>query len=304
MGYPSVDLTALAAVTASETAQRAVTLMVDDVRHLDLIDSVRPAGAPVRLAIDVDAGLRLGPAHVGPKRSPLHDAADVVDLAQEIERRDGLRLVGVMTYEGQVAGVPDEVPRHRVRSAAVRYLKSASVPQLENRRAEIASALHEVAELEFWNAGGSGSIETSAADPAVTEVTAGSGLLVPGLFDHYRSFDPLPAAYFGLRVVRRPSATVATVAGGGLIASGPTGTDRSPVPWAPPGLRLTGLEGAGEVQTPLTGPGASALLVGELVWFRHAKSGEVAEHVLEAHLLRGSEIVETVPTYRGTGHAW
>ena len=304
MGYPSVDLTALAAVTASETAQRAVTLMVDDVRHLDLIDSVRPAGAPVRIAIDVDAGLRLGPAHVGPKRSPLHDAADVVELAQEIDRRDGLRLVGVMTYEGQVAGVPDEVPRHRFRSAAVRSLKSASVPQLENRRAEIASALHEVAALEFWNAGGSGSIETSAADPAVTEVTAGSGLLVPGLFDHYRSFDPLPAAYFGLRVVRRPSATVATVAGGGLIASGPTGTDRSPVPWAPPGLRLTGLEGAGEVQTPLTGPGASALLVGELVWFRHAKSGEVAEHVLEAHLLRGSEIVETVPTYRGTGHAW
>ena len=304
MGYPSVDLTALAAVTSSEAAQLAVTLMVDDVRHLDLIDSVRPSGSPLRVAIDVDAGLRLGPAHVGPKRSPLYDAADVVELAEEIHRRAGLRLVGVMTYEGQVAGVPDEVPRHRFRSAAVRSLKSASVPQLENRRAEIASALHEVVELEFWNAGGSGSVETSVADPAVTEVTAGSGLLVPGLFDHFRSFSPLPAAYFGLRVVRRPSPTVATVAGGGLVASGPAGADRSPVPWAPPGLRLTTLEGAGEVQTPLTGPGASALLVGEMVWFRHAKSGEVAEHVLEAHLLQGSAIVDTVPTYRGTGHAW
>ena len=304
MGYPSVDLTALDALCSSEAAQQAVTLMVDDVRHLDLLDSVRPGGTPVRLAIDVDAGLRLGPTHVGPRRSPLHDAADVVELAQEIGRRDGLRLVGVMTYEGQVAGVPDEVPRHRFRSAAVRSLKSASVSQLSDRRAEIASALHEVVELEFWNAGGSGSIETSVADPAVTEVTAGSGLLVPGLFDHYRSFSPLPAAYFGLRVVRRPSASIATVAGGGLIASGPTGRDRSPLPWAPPGLHLTGLEGAGEVQTPLAGPGAAALLVGELVWFRHAKSGEVAEHVLEAHLLRGNEIVETVPTYRGTGHAW
>ena len=304
MGYPSVDLTALDALCSSEAAQQAVTLMVDDVRHLDLLDSVRSGGTPVRVAIDVDAGLWLGPTHVGPRRSPLHDAADVVELAQEIGRRDGLRLVGVMTYEGQVAGVPDEVPRHRFRSAAVRSLKSASVSQLSDRRAEIASALHEVVELEFWNAGGSGSIETSVADPAVTEVTAGSGLLVPGLFDHYRSFSPLPAAYFGLRVVRRPSASIATVAGGGLIASGPTGRDRSPLPWAPPGLHLTGLEGAGEVQTPLAGPGAAALLVGELVWFRHAKSGEVAEHVLEAHLLRGNEIVETVPTYRGTGHAW
>jgi D-serine deaminase-like pyridoxal phosphate-dependent protein len=304
MGYPSVDRVALARVATSDAALAAITLMVDDVRQLDLLDSVRPDGAPVRLAVDVDAGLHLGPAHLGPKRSPLGDAADVVELAHEIQGRDGLRLVGVMTYEGQVAGVPDEVPRHRFRSAAVRSVKKASVAQLADRRAEVASALHEVAALEFWNAGGSGSLETSAADPAVTELTAGSGLLVPGLFDHYRSFRPLPAAYFGVPVVRRPSGHVATVAGGGLVASGPAGHDRLPVPWAPPGLHLTSFEGAGEVQTPLGGPGASALLVGELVWFRHAKSGEVAEHVLEAHLLRGNEIVETVPTYRGTGHAW
>ena len=304
MGYPSVDRVALARLATSDAALAAITLMVDDVRQLDLLDSVRPDGAPVRLAVDVDAGLHLGPAHLGPKRSPLGDAADVVELAQEIQRRDGLRLVGVMTYEGQVAGVPDEVPRHRFRSAAVRSVEKASVAQLADRRAEVASALHEVAALEFWNAGGSGSLETSAADPAVTELTAGSGLLVPGLFDHYRSFRPLPAAYFGVPVVRRPSGHVATVAGGGLVASGPAGHDRLPVPWAPPGLHLTSFEGAGEVQTPLGGPGASALLVGELVWFRHAKSGEVAEHVLEAHLLRGNEIVETVPTYRGTGHAW
>jgi len=304
MGYPSVDLEALRRLTGSEAALSAVTLMVDDVRHLDLVDSVRVSSGEVRVALDVDAGLRLGPAHVGPKRSPLFDAADVVELAQEVQRRPGFRLVGVMTYEGQVAGVPDEVPRERARSAVVRRIKSASISQLADRRAEIASALHEVGELEFWNAGGSGSIEASAADDAVTEVTAGSGLLVPALFDHYRSFRPLPAAFFGVPVVRRPSPTIATVAGGGLIASGPSGADRAPVPWAPPGLHLTDLEGAGEVQTPLGGPGASALLVGELVWFRHAKSGEVAEHTLLAHLLAGSEIVESVPTYRGTGNAW
>ncbi len=304
MGYPSTDLEALRRLTSSEPALAAVTLMVDDVRHLDLVDSARASSAQVRVAIDVDAGLRLGPAHVGPKRSPLHDAAGVVELAEEVGRRDGFRLVGVMTYEGQVAGVPDEVPHQRLRSATVRRIKTASVAQLTRRRAEIASALHEVADLEFWNAGGSGSIETSVADPAVTEATAGSGLLVSGLFDHYRSFDPLPAAYFGVRVTRRPSPTVATVAGGGLIASGPTGGDRSPVPWAPPGLHLTGLEGAGEVQTPLTGPGASALVVGELVWFRHAKAGELAEHVNDVHLLRGNEIVDVVPSYRGTGNAW
>jgi D-serine deaminase-like pyridoxal phosphate-dependent protein len=304
MGYPTVDTDALHRLTSSEAALAAVTLMVDDAGHLDLVDAVRASSAPVRVAIDVDAGLRVGPAHVGPKRSPLHEVAHVVELAREVVRREGFVLVGAMTYEGQVAGVPDQVPRHRVRSAAVRRIKSTSVTQLERRRAAIASALQEIGELELWNAGGSGSLETSAADPVVTEVTAGSGLLVPGLFDHFRSFEPLPAAYFGLRVVRRPSSDVVTVAGGGLIASGPSGRDRSPVPWAPPGLRLTGLEGAGEVQTPLTGPGASAVTIGELVWFRHAKAGEVAEHVAVAHLLADSDITDVVPTYRGAGNTW
>ena len=167
-----------------------------------------------------------------------------------------------------------------------------------------SAALREVADLELWNAGGSGSIETSAGDPVVTEVSAGSGLLVPALFDHYRSFAPRPAAFFGVPVVRRPSADCVTVAGGGLVASGPTGKDRSPLPWAPPGLHLTGLEGAGEVQTPLAGPGAAAMRPGDTVWFRHAKSGEPAEHVREAHLVSGDQVVETVPTYRGTGNAW
>ncbi len=304
MGYPSVDLEALRRLTSSEAALAAVTLMVDNVRHLDLVDSVRASSTEVRVTLDVDAGLQLGPAHVGTKRSPLQDAAHVVELARLVAGRDGFRLVGIVTFEGQVAGVPDQVPRHRLRSAAVRRVKAASLAQLAQRRAEIGSALHDVTDLELWNAGGTGSLESSRADPVVTEVTAGSGLLVPGLYDHYRSFDPLPAAFVGLRVSRRPSSTVATVAGGGLIASGPAGKDRSPVPWAPPGLRLTRFEGAGEVQTPLSGPGASALLVGELVWFRHAKAGEAAEHVNEAHLVRGSEVVETVPTYRGTGHAW
>jgi D-serine deaminase-like pyridoxal phosphate-dependent protein len=261
----------------------------------------------VRVALDVDAGLHLGRAHVGPKRSPLHDADDVVELAREVDRRPGFALVGVMTYEGQVAGVPDDVPGERPRSLAVRRMKAASVRQLGRRREQVAAALVDAVGPEavrLWNAGGSGSLESSAADPVVTEVTAGSGLLVPALFDHYRSFEPRPAVFFGLRVVRRPGPGCATVAGGGLIASGATGADRAPVPWAPPGLRLTPLEGAGEVQTPLVGPGADNLRIGDLVWFRHAKSGELAEHVREVHLLAGDLMVDVVPTYRGTGNAW
>lgn len=302
VAYPTVDRTALTQLVGSPQAADRVTIMVDDPAHLDVVDSVRASQAvPVRVAIDIDAGLRMGRQHVGPKRSPLYDAAGVLELARCIQSRPGFRLVGAMTYEGQVAGVQDDVPSQRAKSAVVRRLKSLSLTQLEVRRREIAEALRGVAELEFWNAGGSGSVEETVADPVVTEVAAGSGLLAPTLFDHYQSFRPRPASFFGLPVVRRPSPQVATVHGGGFVASGPAGADRLPAPWAPAGLHLTGLEGAGEVQTPLTGRPAALLAIGDLVWFRHAKSGEPFEHSDRVHLLQGDRFVDTVPTYRGHG---
>ena len=305
VAYPSVDAAALRRLTSSPSAASAITLMVDDPAHLDAVDAARTSrDVPVRVALDLDAGLRLGGQHIGPKRSPLFDTADVVAMARRVVDRDGFRLVGVMTYEGQVAGVQDDVPDQRTKSLLVRRLKQASMAQLEVRRREISEALAQVAELEFWNGGGSGSVEATASDPAVTEVAAGSGLLVPGIFDHYASFEPRPAAFFGLRVSRKPNPTMATVHGGGLIASGATGADRSPVPWAPPGLHLTGLEGAGEVQTPLTGHPAALLHIGDLVWFRHAKSGELFEHVRDVHLVRGESVTEVVPSYRGCDRAF
>jgi len=304
VAYPSVDRAALARLVASPRAAAAITLMVDSVEHLDVVDSVRTSKAvPVRVAIDVDAGLDLGLTRVGPRRSPITSASAAESLARAVQR-PGFTLAGVMTYEGQVAGVPDQVPGQRLRSGVVRRLKSLSVTQLAARRAAVAEGLSRVAELEFWNAGGSGSLETSAADPVVTELTAGSGLLVPGLFDHYRAFEPRPAAFFGLPVTRQPSEGTVTVHGGGLVASGPAGHDRLPVPWAPAGLALTGLEGAGEVQTPLVGPAAGMLRIGDLVWMRHAKSGELFEHTTTAHLLAGDSFVDHVPTYRGHGLAF
>jgi D-serine deaminase-like pyridoxal phosphate-dependent protein len=305
VAYPTADRGALAELVASPRMASRITLMVDDLAQLDVVDSVRSSRAVrVRVALDIDAGLRVGGQHIGPKRSPLYDVEDVLRLAARVIERAGFTLVGVMTYEGQVAGVPDAVPTQRARSLVVRRLKSASMSQLAERRREISDRLRELVELEFWNGGGSGSVDATAADPAVTEIAAGSGLMVPGLFDHYQSFHPRPAAFFGLPVTRRPSPTLATVHGGGLIASGPTGADRAPLPWAPPGLHLTGLEGAGEVQTPLTGHPAALLRIGDLVWFRHAKSGELFEHTNSVRLLSGSSFVDEVPTYRGCGQAW
>ena len=94
----------------------------------------------------------------------------------------------------------------------------------------------------------------------------------------------------------------ATVLGGGWVASGVPGPDRLPTPVWPPGLRLTSMEGAGEAQTPLTN--AADLRVGDRVWFRHAKAGEVCERVNELHLVDDGKLVASVATYRGEGHAF
>jgi len=209
-----------------------------------------------------------------------------------------------MAYEAQIAGVGDRPPGRPLLGAAVRAMQAASARELAPRRAAIAAAVRAVAPLRFVNGGGTGSVAWTAADPAVTEVAAGSGLFGPTLFDAYRAWRPRPAAFFVLSVVRKPSAATATALGGGWIASGAPGRDRLPRPIHPPGLRLDRAEGAGEVQTPLLGPGAAGLRVGDRVWFRHAKAGELCERVDSLALVAGGELVDVVPTYRGEGRAF
>ena len=307
VGYPSADRAALARLFADERLAARVTLMVDDESQLDLIDSVAPAGRrpAVRVCLDADASWRtpvLG--FIGTRRSPVHTEADAVHLARRITARPGFILVGLMMYEAQVAGVGDAVPGAVMMNALMRWVQPRSMAELERRRGAIARNLRGLADLEFVNGGGTGSIEMTAADPAVTEITAGSGLFAGHLFDSYRAFAPAPAAAVALDVVRRPAPDIATVLGGGWIASGPPGTSRVPqVAW-PERLRLLPREGAGEVQTPLKGSAASDLAVGDRVWLRHAKSGELAERVNEYAVVDGGEVVAMLPTYRGEGKAF
>jgi D-serine deaminase-like pyridoxal phosphate-dependent protein len=303
VGYPSVDRTALAALAADDRAAARVTLMVDDIAQLDAVDAVAaPDTRPeVRVAIDVDASWRGPLGHIGVRRSPVHDPAEVVLLARRVVARRGFRLVGLMMYEAQVAGQADATGSG---DAVVRWMQRRSVAELAERRAAIVAGVRSLAELEFVNGGGTGSLERTAADPAVTELTAGSGLLAGHLFDGYRSFAPAPAAAFGLDVVRKPLPDIATVLGGGWIASGPPAASRQPLPVWPAGLRTLPREGAGEVQTPVQGEAARALAIGDRVWFRHAKSGELAERVERYHLVEGGRLEGELPTYRGEGRAF
>ncbi|SNS86768.1 amino acid deaminase/aldolase [Rhodococcoides kyotonense] len=298
MGYPTVDDAAIAAISRDRVLSGRITLMVDDTKHLDIIraaagsDRLKP-----RVCIDVDASLRLGPLHLGVRRSPLREPAQVARFAREAKDR-GFRVVGLMFYEAQIAGLPDS-------NFAVELVKRASAAELRTRRKAVVDAVQDaVGDLEFVNSGGTGSLEVSSADPVVTEVTAGSGLFSPTLFDRYKAFESNPALYFALSVVRTPTPKVATAFGGGYIASGPASTSRLPSPIAfgssvvRGGLKLLRNEGAGEVQTPVTGTGIS---IGDRIWFRHAKAGEVCERFDALHIVESDGRVTTVPTYRGEG---
>ncbi|WP_203581305.1 alanine racemase [Microbacterium hibisci] len=304
LGYPTVDRAAIAALAASGHAASRVTLMVDDLAQLDIVDAVAaPSTRPeIRVAIDADASWRApGLGHIGVLRSPVHEAAEVASLARSIAARPGFRLVGLMMYEAQIAGQGDATGAG---DAVVRWMQRRSGAELLERRAAIVAALRDIAPLEFVNGGGTGSLELTASDQSVTELTAGSGLLAGHLFDGYRAFDPAPAAAFALEVVRKPQPDVATVLGGGWIASGPALESRQPRAVWPAELRTASREGAGEVQTPLRGAAARDLRPGDRVWFRHSKSGELAERVDRYHVVEGDARVGELATYRGEGKAF
>lgn len=292
VAYPTVDRDSLTALAGDDRARAAVTLTIDSVEHVEFLTALLGRGSRVRVAVDIDCSVRLGPVHLGVRRSPVRTPADAVDVVRAAQAA-GLVVVGALFYDAQVAGLPDA-------SAAVRWLKRRTLAELPQRRAAVVAALRGVADLAFVNGGGTGSLHTFGGDHGVTELAAGSGLYGPTLFDGYRSFRPRPALQVGLPAVRRPAPGVVTLFSGGYVASGEPGWSRVPSP-VDPGLRLLRTEGAGEVQTPVRGAAADLVGLGDTVWFRGAKAGELLERFDQVHVVDGDAVVATWPTYRGEG---
>ena len=301
VAYPTTDRHALDQLLGSKRLLDAVTLMIDHPAQLHFIQRCSDPVAAVRVCLDLDMSLRAGPVHIGTRRSPIHTVEQVTAAAEYITATPMFRLVGLMGYEAQIAGVPDDNP-------LVSAIKRVSRTELRARRGQLVTAAQRVLAsrglpgLEFVNGGGTGSLDSTSDEDAVTEVAAGSGIYGPHLFDRYDTFTPEPAAFFGLDVTRHPAPGIITVQGGGWVASGTPGADRLPQPVYPPGLRYTRTEGAGEVK-PLRVARSPVPDIGQRVWFRHTKAGELAEHVNHFHLVTQHRITATVTTYRGDGLA-
>jgi D-serine deaminase-like pyridoxal phosphate-dependent protein len=243
---------------------------------------------------------------VGVRRSPVRSVADVMDLARHSLALGGVRVAGVMMYEAHIAGLPDANPFSPAMNPVRRLIKTVAKPDVAALRGRVAEALaNEGFKLDFFNGGGTGSLDWTPGDAAVTEVTAGSGFLCSHLFSYFRGVKLTPAAFFALQAVRSSDPGYVTGLGGGYVASGEAGPDKLPTPYLPEGLSLVNLEGAGEVQTPLRlGKDAPRILPGDPILFRHAKAGELAERFNEYLLIRDGRVVGREPTYRGLGRCF
>jgi len=313
IAYPSVQRADLDVLWELTQSGAVIAHMLDEPAHVAMLGDYwkqRAGGgtaAPLRVCIDLDMSWRPRGIHVGVQRSPVRTLEDVRRLLDAILRRPELKLSGVMGYEAQVAGLPDQNPFAPLLNPIKKWIKQKSVSAVAEKRRAVAALLQQrgVA-IDFFNGGGTGSLRTTATEPWITEVTAGSGFLQSHLFDYYASNQNQPAFCFALQVTRSSQADHVTCQSGGFIASGPAHADKAPVPFLPPGLRPTSGEGFGEVQTPLIVPPAwrGRLTPGDPVFFRPAKAGEIAERFNEYVLKRGDRIVGRAKTYRGLGYCF
>ena len=304
LAYPTVQPSDVALLAAANRNACAAVVVDDAAQLAPLATAARDAGSTIPVVIDVDMSWRpVGSVvHVGVRRSPLREPAEVVALARRVAATPPLRFHGLLGYEAQIAGLPDRTHARGWPDPLVRVLKRGSQPAVADQRARILDALV-AANLapSIVNGGGTGSVAWSATDTTLSEITIGSGFLAGHLFDRYAGLALEPAIGFALQVTRRPTAGVVTCFGGGWPASGAAGPDRLPRPVWPTGASLIAAEGAGEVQTPVVLPRGVDLALGDAVLFRPAKSGELAERVAAYHLIRGDRVVGTAPTYRGLG---
>jgi D-serine deaminase-like pyridoxal phosphate-dependent protein len=305
LGYPTWEPSGVAALVDLIGEGHQITFMVDCIEHVEHIERIaKERGVRVPLCLDIDMSASYPGLRFGVWRSPLSGWDEVRIVVERIMDSSWMWLDGVMGYEAQIAGVGDQVPGQMLKNSVIRILKVRSIREVAKRRQEIIRQIQALGlSLRFVNAGGTGSLSSSREESLVTELTAGSGFYSPLLFDHYRSFQYEPAVGFAVEIVRKPRKDIVTCLGGGYTASGAADSSKLPKPYLPEGMALFPLEGAGEVQTPLLCRSTTALSleIGDPVFFRHAKAGELCERFQTLIAISDGAIVGEYPTYRGMG---
>lgn len=306
IAYPFWHEEQVKAVCGELKNGKQIILMVDSTEQIEHLQALaKENDVQIPLCLDLDMSSKLPGIHFGVFRSPLNDEKTALKLQKAISEASHLELQALMGYEAQIAGLGDRMPGQALKNIAVGLLKKRSIKEVARRRASVVNALQKAgAKLKIVNGGGTGSMESTREEAAVTEITVGSGFYNSHLFDYYSNFQHLPAAGYAIGIVRQPQANIYTCQGGGYVASGSVGKERLPLPWLPAGAKLHPNEGAGEVQTPIIYKGPEKLAPGDPIFLRHSKAGELCERFNTLLLVRDGKISDEVPTYRGEGQCF
>lgn len=306
MGYPTMGKEEIDGLCQEIKKGKKIVFMADMEAHIFLINEIAAKhGITAPICMDIDMSMDLPGLHFGVWRSSIFTPADVEKFVKACKSYKNIALVGIMGYEAQIAGVPDAVKGQSLKNGLVRLLKRRSIEKIAIFRQEaIDICQKEGINLAFVNGGGTGCLESTTQESGITETTVGSGFYAPTVFNHYVNFKYEAAAGFAVQIVRQPKPQIFTCLGAGYIASGEIGKAKQPLPYLPAGAKLIDLEGAGEVMTPVVYEGNETLNVGDPIFFRHAKAGELCERFTHLHLISHGKIVETVPTYRGEGQCF
>lgn len=306
LGYPIWDPEAIKKIAHKVNEGIQITLMVDSVEHVEHIERIaQQSRCKIPLCIDLDLSMDFFGLHFGVWRSPVRSVAEGVKLAERIAGSSFVTLDGIMGYEAQIAGVGDANPSTKLRNQLIRFLKHKSINQLTHFRAELLHTLQSKGITpRVVNGGGSGSLNSTCSEAVVTEVTVGSAFYAPVLFDYYNNYHFQPAAGYAIEIVRKPKADIYTCLGGGYTASGAIAMDKQPKPYLPSGAKLLSMEGAGEVQTPIKYNGSETLQLGDPIFMRHSKAGELCERFTELHMYSQGNVISKTTTYRGEGQCF
>lgn len=305
MGYPCWNEKDILPIIQEIKKGKSIILMVDRPEHIAHLDRIgKEQGIRIPVCMDLDMSSDLPGLHFGVWRSSVFGEKEAVALGKVIQQHPNVELVAVMGYEAQIAGLGDNVPGQAAMNFIVKLLKKRSVKEIAKRRKAVVDALTQMGfNLRIVNGGGTGSMDTTCSEEAVTEVTVGSGFFSPGLFDNYSHLTLMPAAGYAIEVVRQPKPDIYTCLGGGYIASGEIGKLKQPKVFLPERAELIAQEGVGEVQTPIKYSGTE-LQLGSPVLLRHSKAGELCEHFNTVLLISKGKVVDEVKTNRGFGEAF
>jgi D-serine deaminase-like pyridoxal phosphate-dependent protein len=141
-----------------------IMVAVDEASNARDIGAVaRASGVTVRVLVDVNVGQnRCGAEPYEPARR----------LAREVAEIQGLRLCGVMGYEGHLVFLPDREEKGRkARESMAKLTETAELIRQDG-----------LADAPIVSGGGTGTHEFTAAYPGVTELQAGSYITMDGRY--------------------------------------------------------------------------------------------------------------------------